>query len=67
MTGRIELPLRTAGKLVGYDGLRSDDFAPFELPKPGPRLKKREGRVPFVPIFFPYPVSGQSSRGEPER
>lgn len=41
MTGRIELPLRTAKQYLGFDRFESDDFAPFELPTPEARLKKR--------------------------
>ena len=41
MTGRIESRLLAAKKQPVFQGFRSDDFAPFELPNPEQDLEQR--------------------------
>jgi hypothetical protein len=41
MTGRIEFPLLAAKKQPVFQGFRSDDFEPFELPTTEQELEKR--------------------------
>ena len=41
MTGRIECPLLAAKKQPVFQGFRSDDFEPFELPTPEQELEQR--------------------------
>lgn len=41
MTSRIESPLLAAKQYLGFDRFESDGFAPFALPTPEARLKKR--------------------------
>jgi hypothetical protein len=41
MTGRIEFPPLAAKKQQVFQGFRSDDFEPFELPTPEQKLEQR--------------------------